>query len=300
MSIESLTYADLAGRLGTSHEAACSLVRRLRLPRQMGNDGAVRVNIDLAEIRHKSLPQRSPRGHGGDFEALKAQVEQLQAQVIKLETEKSSIEAVAVGHRADFERERERSDKLMTNNIVLRPEALIATALWTMTAWAHEDATHSPILAAISVEPDSGKSTLLGVLRFLVPKPFVSVEPTGPSVYRTVDREHPTLIIDEADDLFYRKSDLRAIVNAGWSRGTKIPRQGRWYDPFCPKILGILGTTKLPRAIASRSIILRMWPKKPDEKTEDFAHAADPKFSTIRRKLARWASDNVRIIKDLN
>ena len=73
-------------------------------------------------------------------------------------------------------------------------------------------------------------------------------QPTGPSVYRTVDREHPTLIIDEADDLFYRKSDLRAIVNAGWSRGTRIPRQGRWYDPFCPKILGILGKTKLPRA----------------------------------------------------
>src|SRR3984893_12900899 len=78
--------------------------------------------------------------------------------------------------------------------IVLRPEALIATALWTMTAWAHEGATHSPILAAISVEPDSGKSTLVGVLRFLVPKPFVSVEPTGPSVYRTVDREQPTLM----------------------------------------------------------------------------------------------------------
>ena len=99
--------------------------------------------------------------------------------------------------------------------IVLRPEAVTATALWTMASWAHEGAAHSPILAAISVEPDSGKSTLLGVLRFLVPKPFVSVEPTGPSVYRTVDREHPTLIIDEADDLFYRKSDLRAIVNAG-------------------------------------------------------------------------------------
>jgi hypothetical protein len=128
MSIESLTYADLAGRLGTSHEAARSLVRRLRLPRQMGNDGAVRVNIDLAEIRHKPLPQRSPRGHRGDFEALKAQVEQLQAQVIKLETEKSSIEAVAVGHRADFERERERSDKLMTNTMTLAAVAMSARA----------------------------------------------------------------------------------------------------------------------------------------------------------------------------
>src|SRR3984957_11331924 len=44
--------------------------------------------------------------------------------------------------------------------IVLRPEALIATALWTMTAWAHEGATHSPILAAISVEPDDVTETL--------------------------------------------------------------------------------------------------------------------------------------------
>ena len=42
-----------------------------------------------------------------------------------------------------------------------------------------------------------------------------------------------------------------------------------------------------------------MWPKKPDEKAEDFAYADDPEFSTIRRKLAWWASDNVRIIKDL-
>ena len=42
-----------------------------------------------------------------------------------------------------------------------------------------------------------------------------------------------------------------------------------------------------------------MWPKKPDEKAEDFAYADDPEFSTIRRKLARWAADNIHIIKDL-
>ena len=42
-----------------------------------------------------------------------------------------------------------------------------------------------------------------------------------------------------------------------------------------------------------------MWPKKPDEKAEDFAYADDPEFSTIWRKLARWAADNVRIIKEL-
>ena len=113
MSIESLTYADLSGRLGTSYEAARSLVRRLRLPRQMGNDGTVRVNIDLPKS-NTSLCPTFTAWSPGDFEALKAQVEQLQAQVTKLETEKSSIEAIAVGHRADFDRERERGDKLMT------------------------------------------------------------------------------------------------------------------------------------------------------------------------------------------
>ena len=73
-----------------------------------------------------------------------------------------------------------------------------------------------------------------------MPKPFVSVEPTGPSVYRTVDREHPTLIIDEADDLFYRKSDLRAIRRwftafeagrADHGEQLELHRSQAW--PFC-------------------------------------------------------------------
>jgi hypothetical protein len=58
MSIESLTYAELGDRLGASPEAARSVARRLRLPRRPGNDGKVRITVDLAEIRHKPLPAR--------------------------------------------------------------------------------------------------------------------------------------------------------------------------------------------------------------------------------------------------
>jgi hypothetical protein len=110
MSAESLTYADLADRLGTSREAARSFVRRLKLPRQTGNDGTTWVNVDLAEIQHKPLHRRSLGGdHRVDFDALKAQIGQLQTEVTKLETEKSAIEVIAAGYRADFERERERA-----------------------------------------------------------------------------------------------------------------------------------------------------------------------------------------------
>ena len=73
---------------------------------------------------------------------------------------------------------------MISKYIVLRREAVIATALWTMTAWAHEGTTRTPLFwPQFLSNPISGKSTLLGVLRFLVPKPFVSVEPTGPSAY---------------------------------------------------------------------------------------------------------------------
>ena len=40
-------------------------------------------------------------------------------------------------------------------------------------------------------------------------------------------------------------------------------------------------------------------PKSPMKKLRILSYADDLEFSTIRRKLARWAADNVRIIKDL-
>src|SRR6478736_4621512 len=58
MTTESLTYSELGDRLGSSPEAARSLARRLRLLRKPGNDGKVRVIVDLAEIHYKPVPAR--------------------------------------------------------------------------------------------------------------------------------------------------------------------------------------------------------------------------------------------------
>ena len=84
MGVESLTYIDLADRLGTTPEAARSLVRRLRLPRYAGNDGKVRVNVDLTDIQYKRLPARSPAGHRADIDALNARIQMLQAELARL------------------------------------------------------------------------------------------------------------------------------------------------------------------------------------------------------------------------
>jgi hypothetical protein len=89
MSIESLTYAELGDRLGASPEAARSLARRLRLSRRPGNDGKVRITVDLAEIQYKPLPARSPGGHRFDVDDLNARVAQLEGELARVDAWKS-------------------------------------------------------------------------------------------------------------------------------------------------------------------------------------------------------------------
>jgi Protein of unknown function (DUF3631) len=54
----------------------------------------------------------------------------------------------------------------------------------------------------------------------------------------------------------------------------------------------------LPRTLVGRSIIIKLWPKKADERVESFSHTDDDEFFILRRKLARWAADNTAAIKD--
>jgi hypothetical protein len=126
MSIESLTYAELGDRLGASPEAARSLARRLRLPRRPGNDGKVRITVDLAEIRHKPLPARPSGGHRAEIDRLNARVEQLEGELARVEVEKQCLGVRAAGHRADFERERERCDTLVAEALKLGTLAMSA------------------------------------------------------------------------------------------------------------------------------------------------------------------------------
>ena len=103
MAIDTLTYAELGARLAISPTAARSLAKRLRLPRSLSSDGKALVSVDLADIRH--TPRSPGRREGGNV-ALAEKVAAMQAEIVRLE-------AVAAGHRVDFERERERADRLM-------------------------------------------------------------------------------------------------------------------------------------------------------------------------------------------
>jgi hypothetical protein len=116
MSVEALTYAALGARLTVSPEAARSLAKRRRLPRSLSDDGKALVSVDLAEIRHTPRP---PGGRQAGNIAVAAKIEALNAEIARLE-------ARAADHRADFERERERADRLTVELLQATAETMAA------------------------------------------------------------------------------------------------------------------------------------------------------------------------------
>ena len=162
-----------------------------------------------------------------------------------------------------------------------------------MFTWLHEAiAVHSPVLLATSPLPNSGKTTLLKLVTFLVRNGLSSVSITGPALFRSIEKWSPTIAIDEADTAFLNNFDLKDVVNSGWTRGDCIIRcdpdthEPRPYSTFCPKALGMIGR-RLPDATLSRCLIIAMRRKRADERADYFEHIDNETLARLRRAVRR-------------
>ena len=189
--------------------------------------------------------------------------------------------------------------------VVVSDVIAVAAVLWAVFTYVVEIAVHAPKLLFHFPEKDAGKSTALGVLRHIVQRPYAAVEATGASIFRIVDRLKPTLLLDEADKLFQRNTALSHIINTSWTNsGQKIPRVGLGgaiveYDPYGTQAIAMKGLD-MPDTTLSRCIPCMIWPKLPSEVVNDFNYLDDDEFSTLRRKLVRWAVDNATALRDAN
>jgi hypothetical protein len=84
-------------------------------------------------------------------------------------------------------------------------------------------------------------------------------------MFRLIDGEAPTLLIDEAETIEGRseKADaLRAIAHEGYKKGGQVPRcegddhEVRWFDVYCPKVFAAIGG--LTGALLDRCLVIHM------------------------------------------
>jgi hypothetical protein len=161
-------------------------------------------------------------------------------------------------------------------------------------------------LIITSAEKRSGKTRLLDVLELLVRRVWRALLASEAVLFRKIAKDCPTLLFDELDAIYgsrARSSDgepIRAVVNAGNRRGTRVPRcvgEGKnmrieEFDVFCPKALAGIGT--FPDTITDRGIPLRLERKAPDESVARFRYApAKVEAEPVRAALEAWAATAV-------
>jgi putative DNA primase/helicase len=186
-------------------------------------------------------------------------------------------------------------------HVAMPQDLAFVVSLWIGQSWIHEHATYSPILFVTSAERDSGKTTLMGIIGFLARRSLLSVGISAAALYRSIEKWHPSFVIDEADEAFVDNPDLRQVVNSGWTRGQGVVRcdpdtnEPRKFSTFCPKAIAVKGK-RAPDTILSRAIFVTLKRRTKDEAVAHFNHVDDDGFARLRGQLARWAADNGKIL----
>jgi hypothetical protein len=156
---------------------------------------------------------------------------------------------------------------LLQGYVALRePHEYVMVALWALHTHVFANFMVTPRLALRSPVAGCGKTVLLDVLSKLVAQPEKFDSITAAAIYHMVDWSHPTLLIDEADNLSLNlttNGKMRAVFNSGYGRNGKLAilvlGETRTFQLFAPLALALPDAmVGLPRTLNSRCITLLM------------------------------------------
>ncbi|MGW5479677.1 DUF3631 domain-containing protein [Streptomyces sp. NPDC004008] len=188
-------------------------------------------------------------------------------------------------------------------NVFPTEAAYVAVTLWDAHAHLIDAFDGTARLAFLSPEPGSGKSRALEIVETLTPHAATTVNASANALFRLVEAEEgtPTLLFDEIDTVFGPKAggneEVRGFLNSGYRRGAKSLRcvgdgsnqSTEWFSSYCAVAMAGLGS--LPDTILTRSVIIRMRKKAPNEKVSPYRRRVHEKQGhALRDRLAEWAA----------
>jgi hypothetical protein len=180
--------------------------------------------------------------------------------------------------------------------------ARVAHVLWIAHAHAIEQWDSTPRIAFLSPEPGSGKTRALEISELLVPRPVLAVNCTSAFLFRRVaDPEGlPTILFDEIDTVFGPRAkseneDIRGLLNAGHRKGAVAGRcvvKGKRIETEelpAYAAVALAGLDDLPDTLMSRSVVIRMRRRAPDEPVQPFRRReCEVEASSLREALVAF------------
>jgi hypothetical protein len=191
---------------------------------------------------------------------------------------------------------------------VLASEAQVRiAALWIVHTHVFGAAECTPYLAISSPEKRSGKTRFLEVLSTLAANTWFTGRVTAAVLYRKIDAESSTLVLDESDAAFKSGDEysevLRGILNTGHRRGGKttccVKQAGgisyQDFSTFSPK--AIAGIGKLPDTVADRSISFNLKRKMRSDRIERFRpRDVKPEAERLVERLEAWSYQSIEAL----
>jgi hypothetical protein len=177
--------------------------------------------------------------------------------------------------------------------------ACFAHALWLAHIHLMDCWDSTPRLAFLSAERMSGKTRALEISSLLAKDALLSVNVSPAYLVRKVSECQPTILYDEVDNLFASKTpevaDVRALINGGHRRGAFVGRcvvRGKTVETeelpsFASVALAGIGT--LPDTVGSRSIIINMRRRAPNEHVHPYrSRKQADAAAALKTRLSGW------------
>jgi hypothetical protein len=168
-------------------------------------------------------------------------------------------------------------------------------------AWALDCFRCSPIAALVSPTKRCGKTRVLAILKWLAPRSELAGSISAAALFRYIEQERPTLLIDEFD-LGGDDEELRRILNSSHKRaGARVVRcegednRPRSFSTWAPKAVATIA--RLADTLRDRSIVIEMRRKTAAEEIERWNEDDTEELTALRRKLLRWTEDQTETLE---
>jgi hypothetical protein len=190
---------------------------------------------------------------------------------------------------------------LFLDYLVLPNGIALVASLWTIGTHLFEIFDCFPYLTVTSPTKRCGKTRFAEILELLCARALMSINVSEAALFRSIENEKPTVIIDEAEALRNKDSEraqyLLPILNAGFAQGKYVLRcVGKGFDVkkfavYCPKAVLAIGS--LPTTLMDRSVVISMRRHLNTEHVARFRRRqASQHAAGIFNTIATWADKN--------
>ena len=199
----------------------------------------------------------------------------------------------------------DRLRQIFRRYIILPKGADIALALWVLHAWTYDAGDISPFVVLVSPTKRCGKTSVLILLQYLTPRSELASNISAAALFRYIEKEHPTLLIDEADSFVKDDERLRGILNSGHTKTAAYvirtvevngDHQPHRFSTWAPKAIATIRA--LADTLEDRAVVVRLQRKPPGAKVERLRRRDNQWFEALRSQAARWAADNFEKLID--